>query len=197
MKLVGVTGKAGAGKDTTYQILTAISEVPVYRYALADSLKDEVYEHILRPNNIPREHLDDVERKKDYRILLQWWGTEFRRKLFDDAYWLQRLAEKIATHKDEDCIVVVTDIRFPNEADFIKSLGGIIAKVHRPTLTTDGAASQHSSEILLESINADFTIENTGGMDSFILQVRDGLYNDFLKVNTFCFGIADGVVTYP
>lgn len=55
--------------------------------------------------------------------------------------------------------IVVTDVRFPNEADFLRSLGFHIVRVKR-----DGqvAPESHSSETSVDLIVADAMIENTG-----------------------------------
>jgi len=59
--------------------------------------------------------------------LWQYWGTEFRRKLFSENYWVDRLAEKIAT-SDAD-IILIPDTRFKNEVQLVKELGGYTLEV--------------------------------------------------------------------
>jgi hypothetical protein len=57
--------------------------------------------------------------------------------------------------------VVISDCRFPNEAQAIKAQGGMIVRILRAGLTVDS----HPSEQLVESIPADFTIENNSTVD--------------------------------
>jgi ribulose bisphosphate carboxylase small subunit len=110
--------------------------------------------------------LDDVNTKEQFRILLQWWGTEYRRRLFRDDYWLVALSKKIEQYQNEDAIVVITDIRFPNEFEYIKSLGGHMVRIARPDLNQSGDA--HFSETALDNEeNFDTFIDNNGSLEQF------------------------------
>lgn len=91
--------------------------------------------------------------------LLQWWGTEFRRAQ-DDAYWIKRW--KVAIDPKAD-IVIATDMRFENEAQAIKDVGGYTVRVNR--LNVDGTPyvdpgrdRYHASETQLDGYNVDYQI---------------------------------------
>ena len=80
------------------------------------------------------------------RMLLQFWGTEFRRSVNPD-YWVQRLAKRLAEEKPE--IALITDVRFLNEVQFCQKYGEAI-EVKRPGLPSlTGAAGVHASELAL------------------------------------------------
>lgn len=107
------------------------------------------------------------------RQVLQWWGTEYRRATCGDDYWRGRLTKLVTENPNEN--FVVTDVRFPDEANLIKKLGGQVARIVRPNLAgaTD-AALLHSSEqamldydVEIELINA----EGKNGMDAFLASV--------------------------
>jgi hypothetical protein len=91
--------------------------------------------------------------------LLQWWGTEYRRTQ-DPEYWVKALVKGINPKAD---IVLVTDMRFENEATTIKKIGGYTVQVSR--LNVDGTPfvdpmrpADHISEIQLGGYNYDFKI---------------------------------------
>lgn len=169
MVLIGVSGKKRAGKDTFYSFLSSASPKPVVRTALADALKQEIYEFVLKPNGLGRELLDSDEHKEKFRTILQWWGTEFRRRMFRDDYWLVKLGETVDRYADQDVVLVVTDIRFPNEFDYIKSRGGLMVRVERPGIARgDGLNEVHPSETALdEETRWDSVIENNGDLSQF------------------------------
>ena len=179
MTVIGVSGKKRSGKDTFFQMLEKHSSVPVYRLALADTLKNEIYERILKPDGLERSMLDNDATKEQFRTLLQWWGTEYRRRLFRDDYWLAKLSEQLEQYKDQDAIVVITDVRFPNEFSFIKSIGGLMVRVSRPGLPN--ATDPHPSEVALDDEKGfDTFIDNNGTLEQFdsIVQAYVGTLNN-------------------
>lgn len=102
--------------------------------------------------------MDDTYSKYNvsYRKILQLFGTDVCR-YFKDYLWIE-MAEK----KMQDCIdlgknVVITDVRFDNEAEAIKSLGGKVLRVVRDGCKEDG----HSSERGVNDRWIDNKIHNT------------------------------------
>ena len=91
--------------------------------------------------------------------LLQWWGTEYRRAQ-DPEYWTKQW--KAAVNPKAD-IVFSTDMRFINEAQAVKELGGYTIQVNR--LNVDGTPfvdtsrdPNHPSETQLDGYNYDYRI---------------------------------------
>lgn len=66
--------------------------------------------------------LHDPELKKFWRPVLRFWGTEIRRKLFGWDFWVDKLQARVELYGN--CTVIVDDVRFLNEAAFIKQHGG-------------------------------------------------------------------------
>jgi hypothetical protein len=96
--------------------------------------------------------------------LLQWWGTEYRRAQYPD-YWVDKLSESIPGTLD---MVLITDVRFANEAQCIKNRGGYNVKVERldasglPYVAPDRPAD-HPSETALDFYKFDFYITTPDG----------------------------------
>lgn len=81
------------------------------------------------------------------RTLLQWWGTEWRR--YQDAnYWVKAHRQRVSQLGAQGYqIVLVPDLRFPNEFMYLKSEGEVY-KVERPNFV-DLASAPHESEYAL------------------------------------------------
>jgi hypothetical protein len=182
MKIVlGLAFKARVGKDTFVNFLRELQYdlgIEVTRFAFADALKDEVFDFVLKPNNISRQHLDNHATKEFFRPLLQWWGAEFRRELnIDDYqgnqnYWVNKVKNSIINlpTSDKINIICISDVRFLSECEMIKELGGHMIKINRFT----NHESTHSSENSLENYDGwDYTIENEGTLEEYKDKIKN------------------------
>lgn len=105
---------------------------------------------------------DQLNPYSKQRYLMQVWGTELRRKQ-DPDYWLGKVAEQI--EKQQPGIVIIDDMRFHNEAEWVKARGGVTVHVHRPDNTSlDSKAAAHASEHDLVDHKFDFTVLNDGSL---------------------------------
>lgn len=104
--------------------------------------------------------------------LLQWWGTEYRRKQ-DSNYWVRKCMEKIGN--DAHHIAVITDVRFINEAEAVRQAGGYTVRVSRkntdgtPFVSKDRPAN-HPSEVELDNYNFDYEIIAKEGQVAWLEQ---------------------------
>ena len=74
---------------------------------------------------------------------------------------------------------VVTDVRFPNEADHIREAGGKIIKVVRPEREgTQG--DTHASETNIDNIDPDFLVINDGALEDLARKV-EGLFPELAR----------------
>ncbi len=120
------------------------------------------------------------------RELLQKIGTEVGRNIHPNT-WINALfseytleLRRVPNVKGGTTIAdaypnwIITDVRFPNEADAIKNRGGVVIRINRPTVIID----QHPSEISLDTYEKfDYIIENTGSLDDLHLNVTE-MYNN-------------------
>ncbi|HZS43384.1 MAG TPA: hypothetical protein VFA52_04335 [Candidatus Paceibacterota bacterium] len=111
------------------------------------------------PSNISRSH-DNGK----YSHLLQWWGTEFRRSQ-NPNYWADKTFENIS--KDTD-FLLISDVRFLNEAEAIKKRGGYLVNVQRyypdgSLFVTKDRDPKHISETELDDYNWDFYLRIPDG----------------------------------
>ena len=137
--IIGLVGFIGSGKGTVGELLRLQS----YKQAsFAGVLKDtasvlfgwdrNLLEGDIVESRVFREHKDTFWSERfgyDFspRLALQLLGTEAGRDVFHKDVWIYALENKIKQIKN----VVITDTRFPNEIDFIRSKGGVIIEVRR------------------------------------------------------------------
>ncbi|MGW0929568.1 deoxynucleotide monophosphate kinase family protein [Streptomyces sp. NPDC002644] len=164
---VALLGKARAGKDTIAKRL--VEEHGYTRLAFADPLKDLA----LNVNPVISTTYNVHVRLADYVADVGWelakeWNPEVRRLLqrlgqgvrsLTRDFWVSVLTEKL---RRIDGPVVVTDVRYPNEAIAMRNLGFSLVRVQRWEALTDPLADAHESEILMDDWPTDATIRNTG-----------------------------------
>lgn len=192
-RVIGFCGAAGAGKDTASFILGLLG---YQKLAFADALKIEVYDSIMNPtkeyrdrvvneldivlNHFPSldvansdfEKIEIINRRKVVlRRLLQWHGTEYRRKQ-DDQYWINKVKEKISSGR-----WVISDVRFQNEIQMIRSEHGQVWLIDG---RDDGYTPSHASETDWKNTTFDQVFNNNG--DLSILQ--NALYRHFFNRDT-------------
>lgn len=127
MKLIGISGKKQSGKDTIAgMIANYLHPAKTVRIGFADALKNELCTMF----NIIRRYLD--EHKESFRLIMQGYGTDFRRNLTQQDYWILKLEKTLTELSSDVQYVVVPDVRFLNEAQYIKKLGGKMILVERP-----------------------------------------------------------------
>lgn len=158
MKLLGITGLIGSGKDTLADYL--MNDHGFSRDSFAGPLKDAVaavfgWDRTLLEGRTSesrewREKVDEWWAKKldmpdlTPRWVLQYWGTEVFRKGFHDNIWVASLEYKISKLQRN---TVITDVRFVNEIQAIKNQGGVCIRIVRgPEPSWMNSAVQYMSE---------------------------------------------------
>ncbi len=155
LTLVGLTGRAGAGKDTSADILrewygfTQIAFADPLRLEIVDAFgvdfrlfkRDfkEVRTHSLAIGRCAdpafiarmRDLGQSLTAPRSPRDIMRWWGTEYRRWQVSD-YWIQRMIERIdALLRTGVWRIVISDVRFDNEVACVRGLGGTIWRIRR------------------------------------------------------------------
>ena len=136
-------------------------EHPLSALALAHCLDSAFVGRMLIQHQQFNDGPLDLNAPRSPRQIMQWWGTEYRRK-DDTFYWVRKLSQELAEHKPKH--VVISDIRELHEAAYVKRSEGHLLKVIRPGLAED-ATSSHSSEKNLEHISVDGKIFNTSTIE--------------------------------
>lgn len=173
--LIGLHGKKQAGKDTVFERAAHLMRdvLPVERVSFADLLYRSAaaslgatVDQLQRWKTDPRvrvmvgdEHGRFTGGEQSIRQYLQRYGTEAHRDIFGTDFWVDQVS--LSDHVGR--IVMVTDVRFPNEARAVKAAGGQVVRVLGPEAESD----DHASEIPLEAELVDVTVYNRVRDDDF------------------------------
>lgn len=169
--IIGISGKKRSGKDTVAQIL--VEEFGFTRLAFADVIKAAVYrlDPIISLTGLRLQYIVDTdgwELAKEYpevRRLLQVFGSEVGRDMIDAQIWIELTLNGVKKSAN----IVISDVRFQNEAEEIKYQGG---DVWRITKATGEFIDTHRSETELDSWNFDQYIPNNGSLEDLRREVR-------------------------
>lgn len=108
------------------------------------------------------------------REILQQFGTDALRNNFDQDIWVKRALYLPDPNPNGDAIpkyaifdrVVFTDMRFTNEAEEIKKLGGIVIRIDRDEKGLNGKEAMHQSETELDDYTEwDYILDNNGSLE--------------------------------
>jgi hypothetical protein len=166
-------GKCAFADQLRYEVCEAFSiepalltdrktkEVPHPSLALAECKNNEFVGVLLRGavyDQFEGSVEDFLTAARSPRQIMQLWGTEFRRAS-DTNYWTRQLTRQIidSAHYG-NTRHVITDVRFENEAQAVRNMGGVVWQVNRPGLATD---TSHSSESDGSQFKPDAVIDNS------------------------------------
>lgn len=195
--LLGLTGHAGTGKDSVGTLLQAAGWQGT---SFAHALRVEVCEHwhidprLLTERSTKEQPMPalaagmvqnadwlrwvayqghNLTTPRSPRWAMQQWGS-YRRQV-RASHWIDHVLVWLATLERNHPMVccVVTDVRYPNEAEALRARGGHIVRVHRPQPAAPLAAdtATHESEGHTR-IQADADLVNDGTFFDLALEVR-------------------------
>lgn len=135
--LIGLSGKAGSGKDAAFRIIQALTDYAFDNKKNSYKLK-QIAGTLLGDHNFAEKwELSDREFRD---FFLEDWGMtrrEFLMKLGTEAIrdGLNKNSWILALYADYRPLIsnwIVTDVRFKNEAEALKERGGILIRIERP-----------------------------------------------------------------
>ena len=174
--LIGITGRAGAGKTTAAAYLQRRFDFePV---AFADALKD-MLATMLADRNVDHAVLHEPDLKHaplpechhtTARHLMQTLG-DWGREQVDPQFWVAQLQARALGAQGDTPVhdrLLVTDVRYPNEAAWLRQRGGVLLRITRcmaPRL------DWHSSESWTDSLPVSAEVPNDGLLASLHTQL--------------------------
>ncbi len=176
-RVIGISGYKRSGKDTVGGYLRR-----VYRYetdAFAAPFKRFLSDTFgWGEDQISGSLKEDVDPYWGFspRFAMEEFGTGIGR-VFDKQLWIKSLNLRVQRiwANDDMARVCLTDVRFPNEAEYVKSLGGIVIRVDRPGLAIPPIS--RITERSMDDWAFDARLVNDGSVDDL-----------FEKVDTMLFG---------
>ena len=169
---LGFTGYAGSGKDTAAQ---GLIDIGWKRRAFADPLRtgligcdpwiDVGFGKFERLSSVIERLGWDVAKRThpEVRRLQQTYGTEGGRHVHGTDCWLKASRATLIPGVD----YVYTDVRFPNEVEYIHQMGGCVVRIDR---TGVEAVNSHVSDDI-GGLFADFIIVNDGTVEELHAQL--------------------------
>lgn len=171
--VLAFTGRARHGKDTAARIIVESFGVDAHRFAFSDAIS--AYARVAA-GMTARDP-----------VLLQAIGYEMRQGRPD--VWLGALYGAIADRQPR--LALITGVRFQDEADLVRRMGGVLIRVARvdadgaPFLATD-RDNDHATERFIDGLVADREVTNVSGrLDLFrdaVLALYHALAHRFEEV---------------
>jgi len=178
--IIGIHGFKQSGKDTLADLM--VEEFGFKKVAFADKLKNAL--HLLF--NVPKQNLWGSDEDKMKLTEVKWTSlNNINRENRQDSTYLsvRELMQIFATEVCRTSIpgiwyeyldineqenIVVSDVRFDNEAEFLKSKNAYVIKVKRKCATS----TAHESEKGITDDLMDKIFENNGTLDEFLEKSR-------------------------
>lgn len=176
--IIGIVGRARVGKDTFASILAEeLFDSTRFRFVLvayATELKKRLqYDFDLSYEQLwgsEKETPDFRYKKRDSdnsfwtaREIMQFIGTECYRSV-DSDFWVKQLFRIIDDNEYSN--VIITDIRFPEEAVPVSDRGGYLIKVTSVRELEEINGNSHSSEVSMDNYDKiDYHVKNDGTID--------------------------------
>lgn len=207
----GYRGFVSVAKESKWEIRKFADKLKIIVSILTGIPVDDLEKEEIKNSNLSEEWdeyflptAESVEwgvRSMSVRKMLQLVGTDCLRNNLHTNVWVNALFadyKPIKMDEKNPSNWVITDVRFPNEAEAIKQRGGKLIKVYRnrfrcsncsslvegkwicQTCGTDQLVNEpyslHQSEIALDNYrNWDHIIDNNGSIEHLILQVNNFL----------------------
>lgn len=185
--LIGIHGKPRSGKDTISNYLCG--NYNFVRHGPSVHVKDTAAVMF----NVPREYFDDDNMKDQvdpfwgisYREMAQKVGKECSRDIFGEDFWMRHVERKLNEIRSENSEyngMILADIRYANEVEWVKQHQGVVVFVvrdNRPTVSNE----QHDAEKGLPLELADMVLYNNNTKQQlyqnaeFMLNYTEGWHN--------------------
>ncbi|MGW1547514.1 deoxynucleotide monophosphate kinase family protein [Streptomyces sp. NPDC002346] len=183
---IGIVGRARVGKDTAGAWL--VDNRGYRRIGFADALKDAaltldpivgthwegdqlVHDRLARVvRNLGWERAKEL---REVRRTLQELGMAIR--AIDPEFWLRAALKKVTEANEAGVPAVITDVRFPNEADALRRAGFHLVYIDRPGVPQ----LDHASEGALRAEDADYAFINDGDipkLHAYMVCITDSIY---------------------
>jgi hypothetical protein len=166
MRILGLSGKAGQGKDAVFNAV--LQPRGWRRWSFAHTMKAMGYGRGFSFDELL------VTKPPVVRQWLQQYGTEEHRNKFRPDYWLRvseywlRVLEELGVRQ-----LAFTDVRFPNEAEWIHQQGGKVVRLHGRPVPLSAQAATHPSETALDNWTKwDCVIDNHLGVTFSAIQAE-------------------------
>lgn len=175
-RIIGLAGKKGHGKDTAAKVFHQLFDNNTCILSFAHPLKVAVgslfnlTEKMLEDRTFKETPLKEWDNKTP-RQLLQWMGTDVLRNQFDKDIFLKNMEQKINGHLDFYDNIIISDVRFDNEAQMIQHLGGCVIQIDATERLGVGNDTHPTENGISENLK-DMVIYNNSNEEHLITEIN-------------------------
>jgi len=162
LNLIGLAAPARAGKSTVAAMLRE------FRYT-EESFAGPIRQFVADLAGLTLDEMEQTKERsipwigKSPREMMQTLGTEWGRELVSRSLWADRVMQRVRVLHGEGTPVVISDVRFDNEAEMIRAAGGTVLHIVRPDHARTTA--HHMSEAGVSRGPSDYFIFNDGTLN--------------------------------
>ena len=193
MTIIGLCGNKRAGKDSFADHLISKYKT-IQKYSFAGPLKKACQiMFCLSAEQIDGTLKETVDKRWGLspRQIFQTFGTDLIRNEYPklvpgskvekigSSFWVYRFQIWYENWIKENPkkVLIITDIRFPDEFEVLKNMGGTIIKITRPSYSIN---DNHISEKNISKIDGDYHIINEGTLNEYQNKIEQ-LYLKIIK----------------
>ncbi len=175
-RIIGIAGPAGSGKDTVANyIMRKAAELSVYYDIEIESFAGPIKAMLmvglhLTPAQLYGDAKEIIDERygKSPREMMQTLGTEWGRVCVGSDVWLEALDSSL----DGARPYVIPDVRFANEAEYVRDNGVLIHITGR----NQGIGKEHASESGVNFEEGDINIVNDSDLLTFLDRIGEALH---------------------
>ena len=169
--VIALTGLAGSGKSTASKYLVEKHGYQLVKFAgpIKDMLRSIGLSEAQIEGDLKEEPCAWLQGATP-RHAMQTLGTQWGRACIGPSFWIELWVRRVQLILAAGGRVVVDDCRFPNEADEVRKLGGVVWQL----VGRGGIAGSHESEAGCG--RPDVWIDNTGDIASLHCHISDVLH---------------------
>lgn len=159
--VIGFCGTAGSGKSYMAQAVMRACGYPVQVMSFASPLKAMTHSLLtvmgIENGRCERMIHDDLKEAEidpilfpglTTRRIMQTLGTEWGRATIERDLWTKIMLARVTHARADGYAVIIDDVRFQNEVELIRNLGGKVVRVHNPRGPQAETNPAHVSELL-------------------------------------------------
>jgi len=185
--LIGICGFATAGKDSFARFIKELHPQEGSHYlglktlSFAHALRKELEDFVQQQLGIST-FTQEPKEKEIIRPLLVCWGTEIMRKQIDAEYWVKKIEKVVEINRKSKIVSIITDVRFDNEVEWIRSQGGKTIYISRENV---GPINKDEAAFTMPLQNKCDLTFNWPTLSDFENEGKS-LVNEFLIKNNLC-----------
>jgi hypothetical protein len=189
---IGISGKMGSGKDYFAEnFLIPFLENKLKEKCLIISFADMIKINLMTHNNYTYDMVY-IDKTNEVRNKLREEG-QGKKQIYGNNIWIDYVKNWGILHMSRGVKhIIITDVRFKNEYDFINSMDGVIIRINAPNRNETrlrresnnddeyNLLKNHISEIELDDIDFKYNINNDSDMVN-ICNIHNMFHNIFIK----------------